>query len=201
MIFPDDRHERELAALGCRFVAGLDEAGRGPLAGPVVAAAVILGDWRHERINDSKKLTPKAREFLFDEIRAHAVAHAVAIVDVAAIDRINILEASRLAMRQALAGLSPAADGVLADAMVLGTGFPERSLIHGDALSVSIAAASILAKVTRDRLMLDYDAVWPEYGFAAHKGYGTARHMAALAGHGPCPIHRKSFTPVRNLIK
>ena len=179
-------------------VAGLDEAGRGPLAGPVVAAAVVIDpDRRIRGVADSKLLTAERRSELYDVIHARAVAVGVAIVDHATIDRINILEATRLAMREALAQLTLAPDLVITDFVALpGLSCPQRNLIDGDARCATVAAASIVAKVTRDRLMLDADKLYPEYGFAKHKGYATPEHLAALDRHGACPIHRRSFAGV-----
>ena len=178
-----------------KAICGIDEAGRGPLAGPVVAGAVILvPDCEILYLNDSKKLSPKRREGLFAEIQEKAVSWSVGIVDAGEIDRINILQATYEAMRKAIAGLKLVPDLLLNDAVVIPEVETEQvKIIKGDAKSVSIAAASILAKVTRDRMMEQYDALYPEYGFAKHKGYGTAAHMAALQKHGLCPIHRKTF--------
>ena len=175
--------------------AGCDEAGRGCLAGSVYAAAVILPpDYQNEALNDSKQLTEKRRYALREQIERDAVAWAVGVVTPEEIDEINILQATYSAMRSALAALSPGPDFLLIDAVSIpGVSVPSRSIVHGDALSVSIAAASIVAKVSRDRLMEEYDRLYPEYGFARNKGYGTAEHMAALRKYGPCPIHRKSF--------
>ncbi len=185
--------EREYEA--CSAVCGIDEAGRGPLAGPVAAAAVILPkDCVILYLNDSKKLSPARRDALFDEIMEKAVAYHVGIVSPERIDEINILQATYEAMRKAVAGLSVTPDLLLNDAVTIPEiGIRQVPIVKGDAKSVSIAAASILAKVTRDRMMEEYDAMWPEYGFAKHKGYGTAQHIAALKEYGPCPIHRRSF--------
>jgi ribonuclease HII len=175
----------------------VDEAGRGSLFGPVVAAAVILHPGRPIRgLRDSKLISQKAREALAERIRERALACAVAEVDAAEIDRINIYQASRLAMRQAVALLAPAPDHLLVDAMVLDWVCPQTRIIHGDARSASVAAASILAKVERDRLLRQWDGVFPQYGLAAHKGYGTPQHLESLALHGPSPLHRQSFAPV-----
>lgn len=200
-------HERELWARGFIRVAGVDEAGRGPLAGPVVAAAVILPDgWRHSGIpetlrglNDSKQLTAAQRENFFAAIQAlPEISHGLARVEAGRIDEINILQATHQAMNLALAQLTPPPEHALVDGRpVRSLRFPQTALVKGDSLSYSIAAASVLAKVTRDRLMLQYDRQWPAYGFAEHKGYGTPQHLAALAAHGPCPIHRRSFAPIR----
>lgn len=191
--------EHRLWLSGCRNVAGADEVGRGPLAGPVVAAAVIFTPTvdvaRLAGLDDSKRLSPKARETLVPRIRELAVAWAIASVDVDEIDRLNIAQASFEAMRRAVVALQPPAEHVLVD----GLRNPRlrevahTPLVGGDGLSVSIAAASVLAKVHRDRLMTDWDLVHPEYGFADHKGYPTAEHRAALRRLGPCPLHRRSF--------
>ena len=188
---------------GARYVAGVDEAGRGPLAGPVVVAAVILPFGLFlPGLNDSKKVTPKKREFLYDEIMEKAIAVHVSIIDAATIDRVNIYQATMNGMYEAILSLAPKPDKVLIDAVELSKlPMPSLSIIKGDAKSASIAAASILAKVTRDRLMLQYDAEYPQYGFAQHKGYGTAQHIKALETYGPCPIHRRSFEPVRSMTE
>jgi ribonuclease HII len=179
-------------------VAGLDEAGRGPLAGPVVAAAVILDPARRVRgLRDSKVVPPEQRADLFEEIQARALGIGVGIVDHGTIDRINILESTRLAMRHALATLLPAPDLVITDFVALpGLPCPQRNLVDGDARCATVAAASIVAKVTRDRLMLEADRQFPVYGFARHKGYATVDHLAALDRHGPCPLHRRTFAGV-----
>ena len=193
-------YERYWASQGYRAIAGTDEAGRGPLAGPVVAAAVILPEGIEiPFLNDSKQLTDRRRQLLFDEIQAKAIAYAWSRIEPNDIDDMNIYQASRLAMMQALSGLRQPFDLVLSDAMPL----PELTvpcvpIVHGDALSASIAAASIIAKVTRDRIMQDYDSMYPEYGFRQHKGYGTAAHVQAIQTFGPCAIHRRSFAPVKS---
>lgn len=186
-------YEYTYAASG--VICGIDEAGRGPLAGPVVAGAVILPqDCEILFLNDSKKLSGKRREELFLEIREKAIAWNVGIVGPDVIDEINILQATYEAMRQAVAGLSVQPNLLLNDAVTIpGIETDQIPIIKGDAKSMSIAAASILAKVTRDHMMVEYDKLFPEYGFAKHKGYGTAVHTAALREHGPCPIHRRSF--------
>ena len=199
--------ERELWQQGLARVAGVDEAGRGPLAGPVSAAAVILPPaWAKTGLppelaglNDSKQLTENQREAFYDFIiHCTELRHAVVLVDAARIDRINILQATHEAMNAALARLSPAPQHALVDGRpVKSMRVPQTALVKGDARSYSIAAASVLAKVTRDRLMLEYHQQWPAYGFAGHKGYGTAQHLAALAQFGPCPIHRRSFAPLK----
>jgi ribonuclease HII len=191
------RYEKKAWAAGAAMVAGVDEVGRGSLFGPVVAAAVILDPgYRLRGLRDSKLLLPERREQLAPRIREHAIAWAVAAVDAARIDQINIYQASRVAMREAVMRLQPAADHLLIDAVRLDCELPQRAIIHGDALSASIAAASILAKVERDRMMCEWDAVFPEYGLASHKGYSTPQHRAALQEHGPTPLHRQSFAPV-----
>ena len=184
------------------LVAGVDEAGRGPLAGPVVAAAVIL-DQRQpiKGLADSKKLTPLRREKLFDEIRAQALCCSIAQASVEEIDRLNILQATLLAMRRAVEGLRLKPNKVLVDGNRLpDIGLPAQAIVGGDALVPAISAASILAKVHRDRWCLELDQLYPQYGFAKHKGYGTAAHLAALQAHGPCAEHRISFRPVAEVM-
>ena len=192
------RYEARAWRSGVGRVAGIDEAGRGPLAGPVVAAAVILApDRRVANLADSKLLTPERREELFAVIHERALAVGVGVVDHETIDRVNILEATRRAMAGALAALSVVPELVITDFVALpALPCPQRNLVAGDRRCASVAAASIVAKVTRDRLMLEADRRFPEYGFARHKGYGTAEHLAALDRHGPCPIHRRSFAGV-----
>lgn len=193
------RFEKKASQLGARFIAGVDEVGRGSLFGPVVAAAVILDpQYRVRGLRDSKLLPADRREVLAERIREHAVAWAIAAVDAARIDQINIYQASRLAMREAVFGLKPEADHLLVDALRLDCELPQQPIIHGDALSASIAAASILAKVARDRMIVEWDPVFPVYGLASNKGYSTPRHLAALREHGPSPLHRQSFAPVWN---
>jgi ribonuclease HII len=190
--------ERELRARGFSAVAGVDEVGRGALFGPVVAAAVILCPDRPVRgLNDSKLLEPERREILAGRIRERAVAWAVAAVDAATIDAVNIYEASRMAMAAAVRRLQPAPEFVLTDAMALDIPFPQKSLIKGDARCHAIAAASILAKVYRDACMRAWDEVFPGYGLAEHKGYATPEHRRALEQHGLTPLHRLSYEPVR----
>ncbi|MBQ8440396.1 MAG: ribonuclease HII [Clostridia bacterium] len=187
--------EKELMEQGFASVCGIDEAGRGPLCGPVVAAACILPvGFELEELNDSKKLTAKKREKLFDIICENAVAYCIAEASVEEIDRLNILEADLLAMRRAIDGLSVKADFALIDGNIARDfQIPAKAVIHGDAISPSIAAASILAKVTRDRQCIELDKAYPQYGIAKHKGYGTKAHMQALREYGPAPIHRKQF--------
>ncbi|MEQ1861033.1 MAG: ribonuclease HII [Chthoniobacteraceae bacterium] len=197
------KHEKALRARGFLSIAGIDEAGRGPLAGPVVAAAAILPEkFCHEVLRDSKQLTARQRERIHEELTGRPeIVWSVAVVEVEEIDRINILRASHAAMRLAVAGLPSPPDHVLIDGLRVDP-FPidQTPLVKGDALSLSVAAASVIAKVTRDRLMLDYDREYPAYGFAQHKGYGTALHLERLRKHGPCPIHRRSFAPVHQLL-
>ncbi len=185
--------EREYGHLG--YICGIDEAGRGPLAGPVVAGAVILPtDCEILYLNDSKQLSEKKREMLYDEIMEKAIAVGVGIVSPAVIDEINILQADYEAMRIALGQLSVKPSVLLNDAVTIpGVDIKQVNIIKGDAKSVSIAAASIIAKVTRDRMMAEYDKLYPEYGFASNKGYGSAAHIAAIKAVGPCPIHRRTF--------
>jgi ribonuclease HII len=191
------KYEKMAWASGAKLVAGVDEVGRGSLFGPVVAAAVVLDPcYRIRGLRDSKLLLAERREVLSERIREHAVAWAIAAVDAARIDQINIYHASRLAMREAVLQLNPASDYLLIDAMRLDCDLPQQAIIHGDALSASIAAASILAKVERDRMISEWDPVFPIYGLRSNKGYSTPKHLAALREHGPCPLHRQSFAPV-----
>jgi ribonuclease HII len=191
------RYEKKAWQAGAARVAGVDEVGRGSLFGPVVAAAVILNPaYRIRGLRDSKLLLPERREVLAQRIREHCIAWATAAVDAARIDEINIYQASRVAMRDAVIQLVPAADYLLVDAVRLDCELPQDAIIHGDSLSASIAAASIVAKVERDRMMREWDVVFPAYGLAAHKGYSTPQHLAALREHGPTPLHRQSFAPV-----
>ena len=182
------------------YICGIDEVGRGPLAGPVVAGAVILPkDCDILYINDSKKLTAAKREELYDEIMEKAVAAGIGMVSPQRIDEINILQATYEAMREAISKLEPAPDILLNDAVTIPeVTIPQVPIIKGDAKSISIGAASIIAKVTRDRLMVEYDQILPEYGFASNKGYGSAEHIVAIKEYGPCPIHRKTF--IKNFI-
>jgi len=199
--------ERELLRQGVTLLAGVDEAGRGPLAGPVVAAATMLPvKWLEsglppvlEGLNDSKQLTARQRERFFDAlISCSEVTFAVARVEAGQVDEFNILQATHRAMNEALAALAPSPQHALVDGTRVKTlRFSHTPIVKGDARSYSIAAASVLAKVTRDRLMEEYHERWPAYGFAEHKGYGTPQHLAALAEHGPCPIHRRSFAPLK----
>lgn len=185
---------------GYQAIAGIDEVGRGPLAGPVVTAAVILPtDCEILGLNDSKQLSLKKREELFAEIQQQALAIGIGVIDAPTIDQVNIYQATKLAMIQAVEKLQIQPDYLLIDAMKLDLAIPQESLIKGDARSVSIAAASIIAKVTRDRMMVAYDQTYPGYGFAKNAGYGTKEHLAGLATQGITPIHRKSFAPIKDL--
>jgi ribonuclease HII len=191
------QYEKRAWESGAVMVAGVDEVGRGSLFGPVVASAVILDrNYRLRGLRDSKLLLPERREVLAERILEHAIAWSLAAVDAARIDQINIYHASKLAMHEAVMRLVPAADHLLIDAMRLDCDVPQKAIIHGDALSASIAAASILAKVERDRMMREWDPIFPEYGLASHKGYSTPKHLAALREYGPTPLHRQSFAPV-----
>jgi ribonuclease HII len=193
------KYEKIAWGSGAKLAAGVDEVGRGSLFGPVVAAAVVLDPcYRIRGLRDSKLLLAERREVLAQRIREHAVAWAVAAVDAARIDQINIYHASRQAMHEAVAQLNPAADYLLIDAMRLNCDIPQQPIIHGDALSASIAAASILAKVERDRMISEWDPVFPIYGLKSNKGYSTPKHLTALREHGPSPLHRQSFAPVWN---
>ncbi len=179
---------------GYKLIAGVDEAGRGPLAGPVVSACVIMPlDDIIEGVDDSKKLSEKKRDFLFDKIIEKAIAYKISVVSEKVIDEINILNATKMSMKECIEGMEIKPDIVLVDAVKLETEVPCVPIIHGDALSYSIAAASILAKVSRDRIMQEYDKVYPQYLFAKHKGYGTKMHIEAIKEHGSCEIHRKTF--------
>lgn len=196
-------YEKNARKMGFCAIAGTDEAGRGPWAGPVVAAAVVLpAGLAIPYLNDSKQLTERRRNLLYDEIQAQAVSVAWSSIEPAVIDRINILQAARMAMIQSIEKLRQPIDLVLSDAMPL-PGFPVPciSIIRGDSRSASIAAASIIAKVTRDRLMQELHQQYPAYRFDKHKGYGTAEHLSALRQFGPCPVHRKSFAPIKNWEK
>lgn len=192
---PSENITEEKSEENLIFIAGIDEAGRGPLAGPVAAGAVILpADHDILYLNDSKKLSAKKRDLLFEQIKEEAVAWAVGLVEPARIDEINILQATYEAMRLAIAQLKVKPSVLVNDAVTIpGIQIPQIPVVKGDAKCISIAAASILAKVTRDRIMEEMDALYPEYGFAKHKGYGTKEHMEAIRNCGPCPIHRRSF--------
>ena len=196
------KDEESLYSSKIKYICGIDEAGRGPLAGPVVVGAVILPvDSLIEGVNDSKKISEKKRERVFEEIVSTAISYSTGIVDQRTIDEINILNATKLAVKKAIERLEIKPDLILVDALtgIETFGIPYKSIIKGDAKEYSIAAASIIAKVTRDRMMLEWDKVFPEYGFAKHKGYGTASHIQALKENGPCMLHRKTF--IKNFIK
>ena len=189
--------ENKLYEQGIEYICGIDEAGRGPLAGPVVVGAVIMPkDSFIEGVNDSKKISEKKREKIYDQILEEAIAYSIGVIDRQTIDDINILNATKLGVKQAVGSLKQRPDVIMVDALTgLETdGIPYISVVKGDAKNYSIAAASIIAKVTRDRMMKEWDNVYPEYGFEKHKGYGTAAHIAAIREHGLCPIHRRSFT-------
>jgi ribonuclease HII len=198
--------ERELNAQGYRLIAGIDEVGRGTIAGPVFAAAVILPleaniPWL-SLVRDSKQLSPRRREYLFKLIQQTNVAMGIGVVPHTDIDKRGIVKATQLAMSRAIDQLPFAPDFLLIDALPLPeVSLPQRSIVHGDQLSLSIACASIVAKVSRDRYMVELDSLYPGYGLARHKGYATKQHLLCLQQHGPCPIHRQSFAPVRRLIK
>lgn len=194
-------YENKLHKGGLKYIAGIDEAGRGPLAGPVVVGCVIMPENSFiEGVNDSKKVSEKKREKLYEEITNEAIAWSVGIVDQTEIDEINILNATKKALTMAIQNLEVKPERILVDALehIDTCGIPYTSIIKGDAKNYSIAAASIIAKVTRDRIMYEWDEIYPEYGFAAHKGYGTAKHIEAIRENGICMLHRKSF--VKNII-
>jgi ribonuclease HII len=193
------RYEKKLRAIGIARIAGIDEAGRGALAGPVVAAAVVLPEkFRHRKLKDSKQLAPELREKIYDELIRHGeITWAIGVVDHVEIDQINILRATHKAMRAAIEALAGPPEHVLIDGLpVHPFPFPQTAIIDGDCLSLSIAAASVIAKVTRDTMMRDFCARFPEYCFSQHKGYSTELHLTKLHEFGPCPIHRRSFEPV-----
>ena len=190
-------HENELRNKGFKTICGIDEAGRGPLAGPVVVASVIMpANSMIEGVNDSKKISEKKREKIYDQILEEAVSYGIAIIGQDEIDEINILNATKKGLTISLQELTEKPDLIVVDALsgIDTMGIPYDSIIKGDAKCYSIAAASIIAKVTRDRIMREWDSIYPEYGFEKHKGYGTAAHIAAIREHGLCPIHRRSFT-------
>ncbi len=194
--------EEDIYAQGTNYICGIDEAGRGPLAGPVVVASVIMPkDSMIEGVNDSKKVSEKKREKLYEEIIQNAISYSVGIVDQKEIDRVNILNATKAGLTQSIKGLNVKPEIILVDALtgIDTCGIPYHSIVKGDAKCYSIAAASIIAKVTRDRIMRQWHEVYPQYNFIQHKGYGTAAHIAAIKEHGLCPLHRLSF--VKNIIR
>mgnify|MGYP004502172647 FL=1 len=189
--------EKDLYNKGFKNICGIDEAGRGPLAGPVVVAGVIMPkDSMIEWVNDSKKVTERRREILYEKIKEEAISYSIAVIDHNIIDDINILNATKQGVTEVVDGLDVKPDLIIVDALthINTRGIPYEPIIKGDAKCYNIAAASILAKVTRDRIMRQWDEIYPQYGFAAHKGYGTARHIAAIKEYGLCPIHRITFT-------
>lgn len=193
--------ENEAYRLGKKYIIGLDEAGRGPMAGPLVVGAVIFPQgFYHDDINDSKQLSEKKRESLYELIIQEALAYQIEIIDVEEVDRLNVYQASKQGMLRAIEHIKIKPDYALTDAMPLGESIEHQSIIKGDAKSISIAAASILAKVTRDRIMKDYDTIYPQYGFAKHKGYPTKAHKETLKEYGVTPIHRRSFQPVQEVL-
>lgn len=195
------KFETEAYSHGKKIIIGLDEAGRGPMAGPLVVGAVIFPKgYYNENINDSKKLTEKKREALYDLIIENALAYQIEVIDVDEVDQFNVYQASKIGMLRAIEHISITPDYALTDAMPLGSAIEHQAIIKGDALSMSIGAASILAKVTRDRIMKEYDCLYPEYGFAKHKGYPTKQHKEALKVYGVTPIHRKTFQPVIDVM-
>lgn len=196
------RYERDFYQKGYELIAGIDEVGRGPLAGPVVAAAVILHvNHTINGLNDSKKIPKKLHESLYDQIMKEALAVGIGMVDNEIIDQVNIYEATKLAMLEALSKLAITPQALLIDAMTIDVDIPQLSIIKGDANSLSIAAASIVAKVTRDRLMADYDRLYPGYDFAHNAGYGTTKHLQGLQELGITPIHRKGFEPIKSMVE
>lgn len=199
------RYEKELYEQGYQAIAGIDEVGRGPLAGPVVTACVILPRYcKIKHLNDSKKIPKAKHEEIYHQVLKQALAVGIGVVDNEVIDQVNIYEATKIGMLQAINNLQGQAeepDYLLIDAMTLDTAVPQKSIIKGDANSLSIAAASIVAKVTRDRMMAEYDQQFPGYGFAKNAGYGTSEHLAGLEKYGITPIHRKSFEPIKSMVK
>lgn len=195
------QYENKYILEGKKYIAGCDEAGRGPIAGPLVIATCVLpNDFYDERINDSKKLTAKKRELLYDIIIENALDYQIIIYNEEIVDKLNVYQASKRGMEEGILNLKKRPDIVLTDAMPLSIDIPFESIIKGDAKSITIAAASILAKVTRDRIMIEYDKQYPEYGFKNHKGYPTKQHKEALEKYGVLPIHRKTFEPVKSML-
>ena len=195
-------YERNLRKEGIKLIAGVDEVGRGPLVGPVVTACVVLDkDFKLEGLTDSKKLSEKKRDMFYDILQKDAIAIGVGIIDAKIIDEVNIYQASKLAMYEALKNLKIKPEHVLIDAMPLDLECGSTSIIHGDALSASIAAASIIAKVTRDRMTEEWDKTYPLYGFSHNRGYGTKMHIEAIYKYGPCKLHRKTFEPIKSMLQ
>ncbi|HNZ78098.1 MAG TPA: ribonuclease HII [Bacilli bacterium] len=195
-------YENSLVATGYRNIVGVDEAGRGPMAGPLVVAACLLPlDDKIIGLNDSKKLTPKKREELYNIIKEKAIEYHIEVIDVGEVDKLNVYKASKWGMEQCIKQFKTPIDYVLSDAMPLDIDLEYLAIVKGDAKSASIAAASILAKVTRDHIMIDFDEVYPQYGFKKHKGYITKEHKSALEKYGVCPLHRRSFAPVIEAIR
>lgn len=195
------KYENELLNKGYKYIVGTDEAGRGPMAGPLVVAAVILPvDKKIDGLNDSKKLSSKQREILFDDIIKNAIEYSIEFIDVEDVDNLNVYQASKIGMINCIKKLKAPVDYILSDAIPLGIDIPCMDIIKGDAQSSSIAAASILAKVSRDRYMCEIASKYPKYGFEKHKGYVTKHHLEMLELHGPCEIHRRSFEPVRKSL-
>lgn len=195
------KYENQAYKMGKKYIVGLDEAGRGPMAGPLVVGAVIFEEgYYNDLINDSKQLSDKKREALYDIIIKDALAYQIEIIDVEQVDKLNVYQASKKGMIDAIKHLSITPDYALTDAMPLGPVIEHEAIIKGDSLSISIAAASILAKVTRDRIMIEYDKKYPEYGFKKNKGYPTKQHKEALKMYGVTPIHRRSFQPVQEVL-
>lgn len=195
------RYEKDLYSKGTFLIAGVDEVGRGPLAGPVVAAAVILPkNCKIKGLNDSKKIPKKKHEEIFQAVKDNALAIGIGIMDNQVIDQVNIYEATKLAMKEAISQLDPQPEHLLIDAMKLDLPISQTSIIKGDANSLSIAAASIIAKVTRDKIMANYDQEFPGYDFAQNSGYGTAKHLEGIEKHGVTPIHRTSFEPIKTIV-
>jgi len=202
MDFDNYQYERELRSKGITLIAGVDEVGRGPLVGPVVAACVILPEEFHlDGLTDSKKISEKKRDLFFEEINKQALAIGIGIIDSKIIDEVNIYQATKLAMKQAIDNLSIKPEHILIDAMPLELDIPSTSIIKGDLKSITISAASVIAKVTRDRMLYELDKRYPMYEFKNNKGYGTKKHIEAINKYGVCDEHRRSFSPVSNYIK
>lgn len=196
------KYERELRDKGITLIAGVDEVGRGPLVGPVVAACCILPlDFNLDGLTDSKKLSEKKRDYFFEEIKKQAISYGIGVISEKVIDEVNIYEATKLAMKEAINNMSVKPEHILIDAMPLELDIPTTSIIKGDLKSITISAASVLAKVTRDRMLVELDKKYPMYGFKDHKGYGTKKHLEAIEKYGVIDEHRRSFAPVANYLK